>query len=223
MNWIASMATAPGHALDTDLVEVATIESLIFDLEPLGILPPDDIERMADCWAHDGQTSMAELEVWLEGLPDLLEGLSLETWGIICLRICPELYGDPDSYGSKASRAAPRTKAKMAALRRRYEGQSPLFHPRDTDGLQGLEHRTPGVAAAEVRLAARRQTPKEILVVIAARRELLKLIRLLLKLLRRVLGLLSRGRIFGLLLLPLALLPLPLIPLCLELSLPLKG
>lgn len=216
MNWIAHRATAPGHGLDADVVPVASIESLIFDLEPLDILPPDDIAAMADCWAHDGQTSMAELEVWLEGLPEMVEGLGLEQWGKICLHVCPELYGDPDSYGCKASRAAPRTKAKMAALRRRYECQSPLFHVQDTNGLEGLEHRTPGVAAAEVRLAARRQTPREKLVVIAARRGLLKLIRLLLKLLRRVLGLLSRGKKFGLLLLPFGLLSLPLLPLQLD-------
>lgn len=201
MNWIASMATAPGHALDDDAVMVATIESLIFDLEPLDILPPDDIAAMADCWAHDGQTSMAELEVWLEGLPDLLEGLSLETWGIICLRICPQLYGDPDSYGCKASRAAPRTKAKMAALRRRYECQSPLHHAQDTNGLN-LEHRTPAGIIAQQRNEVRHRTPADVLLLNATRRMFFRLIRLLVKALRHVVYILRRGRAHGLLLHP---------------------
>ena len=202
MNWIASTATAPGHGLDDDMVDVATVESLIFDLEPLNLLPPEDIETMADCWDHDGETSMAELEVWLEGLPELLAGLSLETWGKICLRICPQLYGDPEAAGSKASQAAPRTKAKMAALRRRYEGQTPLFHPRDTDGLPHLEHRSAPVVEAKMREAAWQRMPPAERAMMAARKLLLRLIRALIKLLRRVLFLIRQG---GLLLLPFAL------------------
>lgn len=199
-----------GYGLEEDLLEVSSIEDLIFDLEALNILPPEDIERLADCWAHDGFVTLLELEDWLESLPEMIEGLSLEQWGTICLRICPQLYGEPDSFGCKASRAAPRTKAKMAALRRRYEGQSPLFHPRDTDGLQGLEHRTPAGIIAQERNEVRHRTPADVLLLNAARRMFFRLIRLLVKALRHILHLLSRGKRFGLLLHPLALLgPLP--------------
>ena len=208
------MATAPGHGLDDDMVEVATVESLIFDLEGLDLLPPEDIETMADCWAHDGQTSMAELEVWLEGLPDLLEGLSLATWGKICLLICPQLYGEPSSAGSKASQAAPRTKAKMAALCRRYEGETALWHPRDTGGLPHLEHRSAPVVEAKQREAARQRIPPAERAMMAARKLLLRLIRALVKLLRRVLFLIRQGggqlRLFPL---PFGLLSLPSLPL----------
>ena len=146
-----------GYGLEEDLLEVSSIEDAIFDLEALNILAPEDIERLADCWGHDGFVTLLELEDWLESLPEMIEGLGLEQWGIICLRICPQLYGEPDSFGCKASRAAPRTKAKMAALKRRYAAEKPIWHPLDTHGLPGLEHRTHGTIAAERREKARKQ------------------------------------------------------------------
>ena len=146
-----------GHGLEEDLLEVASIEDAIFSLEALNILPPEDLELLADCWDHDGFVTLLELEDWLESLPEIIEGLSLETWGIICLHVCPELYGEPSSAGSKASCGTPNSKAKKAALRRRYQSAKSLWHPRDTGGLPHLEHRSAPVVEAEQRKRASKQ------------------------------------------------------------------
>ena len=146
-----------GYGLEEDLLEVSSIEDAIFSLEALNILPPEDIERLADCWAHDGFVTLLELEDWLESLPEMIEGISLEQWGTICLHVCPQLYGEPSPAGSKASQSTPRSKAKMAALKRRYAAAKPLWHPLDTHGIPGVEHRTHGTVAAERREKARKQ------------------------------------------------------------------
>ena len=128
--------TIGGYGNDEDLIDAASIEDRVFLLDEQGILPADIVEAMADAWNMDGQVALAQVEDWLEGLPDLVGGIDLATWGRVCAIVCPELYGEPPRGPYKRSHAVPKSKAMMAALMRRFEGGTGLWNPLDTHGLE---------------------------------------------------------------------------------------
>ena len=124
-----------GYGNDDDLIDAASIEDRVFLLDEQSILHADIVEAMANSWDMEGTVTLGQVEEWLEGLPDLIGGLDCSTWGRVCEVVCPELYGEPYRGPYKRSHAVPRSKAKMAALMRRFEGRTGLWNPMDTHGL----------------------------------------------------------------------------------------
>ena len=70
-----------GYGNDEDLIDAASIEDRVFLLDEQNILPADIVEAMANSWDMEGTVTLAQVEDWLEGLPELIGGLDCSTWG----------------------------------------------------------------------------------------------------------------------------------------------
>jgi len=112
------------------------IEDRVLGLGQVCGFPDEAVMDLSNDWSGGHDYTLSVIERWLELLPDRLIGLSARQWASACLHVCPELYAEPPRP-LKSSDATPRSKAKMAALQRRAEAGSSLWHPLDTNGVHG--------------------------------------------------------------------------------------
>lgn len=110
------------------------IEDRVLELGLVLGVPAESLEPLVDDWPGDRMIPVSVVEDWLEELPARLGGLTLRQWASACSTVLPESYREP-LRPSKQSAGTPRSKAKMAAMVRRYAAGCSLFHPLDTNGV----------------------------------------------------------------------------------------
>lgn len=81
------------------------------------------------------QVPASEIEDRLEALPDLIQGLPVIRWGMICETMLPEIYKDPPA-GKKNSGSIPGSRSRLWRLAERARTGLSLHHPRDSHGVE---------------------------------------------------------------------------------------
>jgi len=82
-----------------------------------------------------GEVPASEIEKRMEALPDLIPGLPVSRWAMICETMLPEIYKDPPA-GKKNSGSIPGSRSRLWRLAERARTGLSLHHPRDSHGVE---------------------------------------------------------------------------------------
>lgn len=94
------------------------------------------LEAIRDLFAELPATIPVEdIEERLETVPDLVDGITVARWGLVCAEVLPEAYSEPRA-SKKVSDSIPGSRSRLWRLGERARTGVALHHPRDTHGVQ---------------------------------------------------------------------------------------
>lgn len=121
-------------SMQRERVEAADIQQRV---ERLSWWPwaPGQLETIRELFSHlPTSLPVDNIEERLETVPDLVDGITVARWGLVCEEVLPEAYAEPKA-SKKTSDSIPGSRSRLWRMAERARTGLSLHHPRDTHGV----------------------------------------------------------------------------------------